>query len=1061
MVDLDLIQADSTLKLTPHLMEAAEQGSLDLETYVDLLLKDLAGDPDPLRQALALVDEGKVAWARRFIAAQPLSPEEMVEFEAHCRRAVQPTDAPPTTPAVESPVEAGGGPDQEVEPVAGSTKRPSLLHQALEVWSETTAQFSTPLRNLLRLTDQPAQAPSYDGLRQLMKQIQRSQKDWPQKAMRALRQYFYLPVADRQQLEDSFGELLIVYALEGMQQAITYQDFQAAWLIYGDIIGLLKNHPQLRYSDHDVYNFYRAGLEAHAALLAQDPAASLATFEESLATQIADFPQYLSETGKRQISDYGKVLFFYYRIQTFIEKEAFYELIQFYTEHDSAMARLAGGNLELNRFYETARNNYHEAFYRKTESELTDLELPAGLTFQDTLPYTRQLAPYQIAPVLRRIQHRFADQAPAETAPLMAMYALLQVLFDMQEPEALVFASQRISQLINTLKARVDPKEKGTIRLGAGSEKLPVGVLDTLEGFVQQTITAISSVTDFVFVRHHIAQALEDLQEQRRYLRDGDSAAQRLWHMLGDHWISILVARQRAISRQTSLQLSLQSEEILANYESSLVIYVKNSGPGVARNIKVALASADLSIKESTILTIPILKHGDERSLHFIVKPRTLNPSAEVRLLVRYIDPDDRPIINTENRTLVLKDFVRKKFPPHSPYVWGQPLKADTKVFYGREDVFNFLKTRFWGEERNKIIALQGERRMGKTSILYQFKKRRIFGDYRLVFFDFQARYANVDSTQEFLYHFARRIRREAKLSSPLQVERSEFLVGQREYYDIFEAWLDRVEAELAGLDTQVVIIFDEFEKLLGRRFDDHVNVNQRLVEELLQYLRSLMLTRTRFNWIITGSWSLVAKQREYFSALFGMALSYWVSYLNRAEAVVLIQEPVQEYLTYDQAAIERILRLTGGHPYHIQIICDELFNRAQEQNNHRVAVQDVNQVIDHTLQQVTETNFRIIWASLNDPVSRKVLAAVAEAMQEPGRFVHKDHVFNFLRRRHPGQSEDTFHHVLDIEEGELLQRQLVETHSVESERVRVRSELLYRWLRKAKPLTTVLREER
>ena len=45
-------------------------------------------------------------------------------------------------------------------------------------------------------------------------------------------------------------------------------------------------------------------------------------------------------------------------------------------------------------------------------------------------------------------------------------------------------------------------------------------------------------------------------------------------------------------------------------------------------------------------------------------------------------------------------------------------------MFFGREDVFDFIKTHLQGQHEKNIIVLRGQRRTGKTSILYQLNHR-------------------------------------------------------------------------------------------------------------------------------------------------------------------------------------------------------------------------------------------------------------------------------------------------------------------------------------------------
>ena len=57
-----------------------------------------------------------------------------------------------------------------------------------------------------------------------------------------------------------------------------------------------------------------------------------------------------------------------------------------------------------------------------------------------------------------------------------------------------------------------------------------------------------------------------------------------------------------------------------------------------------------------------------------------------------------------------------------NPYIAGSPVK-DATMFFGREDVYAWLRQHLHGAYQDNIIVLYGERRSGKTSILYQMKE--------------------------------------------------------------------------------------------------------------------------------------------------------------------------------------------------------------------------------------------------------------------------------------------------------------------------------------------------
>jgi hypothetical protein len=63
----------------------------------------------------------------------------------------------------------------------------------------------------------------------------------------------------------------------------------------------------------------------------------------------------------------------------------------------------------------------------------------------------------------------------------------------------------------------------------------------------------------------------------------------------------------------------------------------------------------------------------------------------------------------------------------------------------------------------------------------------------------------------------------------------------------------------------------------------------------------------------------------DYWSILFNLVRYRKISFLSPEETKVLIQQPVQDYITYDELAVDMIAKTTAGHPYFTQLICHEL----------------------------------------------------------------------------------------------------------------------------------------
>ena len=63
--------------------------------------------------------------------------------------------------------------------------------------------------------------------------------------------------------------------------------------------------------------------------------------------------------------------------------------------------------------------------------------------------------------------------------------------------------------------------------------------------------------------------------------------------------------------------------------------------------------------------------------------------------------------------------------PIDNPFIVGNPIKG-SRMFFGREDDFAYIRTKFSVVAEGGLIVLCGTRRSGKTSILFQIADGRL-----------------------------------------------------------------------------------------------------------------------------------------------------------------------------------------------------------------------------------------------------------------------------------------------------------------------------------------------
>src|SRR5690242_8557131 len=102
-----------------------------------------------------------------------------------------------------------------------------------------------------------------------------------------------------------------------------------------------------------------------------------------------------------------------------------------------------------------------------------------------------------------------------------------------------------------------------------------------------------------------------------------------------------------------------------------------------------------------------------------------------------------------------------------NPYIAGSPVTG-SEMFFGREDVFEFVRRTLIGRHRDHVIILYGQRRTGKTSVLYQMQAR-LDERYLCIFMDLHgfALQGLAGFLWELANHIIRVLRRDYQITLP------------------------------------------------------------------------------------------------------------------------------------------------------------------------------------------------------------------------------------------------------------------------------------------------------
>lgn len=300
-----------------------------------------------------------------------------------------------------------------------------------------------------------------------------------------------------------------------------------------------------------------------------------------------------------------------------------------------------------------------------------------------------------------------------------------------------------------------------------------------------------------------------------------------------------------------------------------------------------------------------------------------------------------------------------------NPYIAGAPV-VESSMFFGREDVFNWIERSLAGKFVGHILVIHGQRRVGKTSVLKQIPNF-LPNHYIQVFFDLQGRTST--SLDRFLWWLASEITRTVKKERGIDLPRPDRAAFEDPEYLIGE-FLPLLRQQLSG--QNLILTFDEFDTL------DKPEIQETLAKPLIAYLRRMMeVDGLNFIFSIGSSGDKLENMQASYTDFFKTALYRKISFLTRDDCHRLITKPVEGTIEYDRKAVDRIAEITSGHPYFTQLMCHELFALCQKTGARVISAENVESVLGDVIERGT-VNLKFVWDEASD-LEKWILAGLAQ----------------------------------------------------------------------------------
>lgn len=294
---------------------------------------------------------------------------------------------------------------------------------------------------------------------------------------------------------------------------------------------------------------------------------------------------------------------------------------------------------------------------------------------------------------------------------------------------------------------------------------------------------------------------------------------------------------------------------------------------------------------------------------------------------------------------LRVTEAVRRRF---NPYISGEPVRRED-MFFGRQDLLQRIASTL----HNNSIMIHGERRIGKTTLLYQLASAlRQMKDSEYWFVPV---FVDLEGTDEQrLFHLlmeeiATAVLTLPELTAADKAAVSDLLVHQTEassYTDRdFSRDLRSVIRELeqlsaayyGGRHVRLILLIDEMDTLSSF---DHLYQQQ---------LRRIFMRdfATNLGAVVAG----IAISKDW-----DRIESPWYNLFNEIEmepftdvqAVELLVEPVRGYYVYDDVVVDFILANCAGRPYRIQQYALEAVNAMLRDRRRRITMADALVAHEH-----------------------------------------------------------------------------------------------------------------
>lgn len=338
-----------------------------------------------------------------------------------------------------------------------------------------------------------------------------------------------------------------------------------------------------------------------------------------------------------------------------------------------------------------------------------------------------------------------------------------------------------------------------------------------------------------------------------------------------------------------------------------------------------------------------------------------------------------------------------------NPYVIGTSIDSasNQEMFFGRADVIDQIRRSSRLTGSSTVLLLEGNRRIGKSSILKHLLLPDVLPDWIPVYFNTQGGDGSQTevglSAKEIFYGITREIIL-ALHSKGIEFEavilgRILPALSRRNLREMLRTKLRAAfenDAPFELLDMQIesvaealgkrriILLLDEFDKI-----DEGIQsgVTNPIVPE---NIRNLFHAHNHISGVLTGARRIKHLRENHWSALYGIGVSITVDALDVESARKLVTAPVENRLLYAASARDKVIELCARMPFLIQSLCYRIFEYCYEKGEQNVTLSTVEAAAEKMVED--NENFQTLFDFIGNYRRRYVACAVNLLSKNPDR---------------------------------------------------------------------------